>query len=169
MKRTILPVTLAIFAFSIGQARSQNKQSQPSWSSEHRGLMRLSVELYKGNERGDLTTDDEQKLATKTCAVPDTTVMFLARRYHRDHDFEALAADLTEQSKEVAARASVTGQTNDLATCRMKACGGYWGCFFNLSEAHCSLFRPSNCSVIADRLYHDCFEGVLGPISQPKP
>jgi hypothetical protein len=167
MKRAILPVALAMFAFSIGQARSQGTQPQTSWSSEHHGLMRLSVEFHKAIDRGDISTDDVQKLAAETCEVRDATVMFLARRYNRDHDFAALAADLAEQAKGVAALASVTLQANDPAICRIKACGGYWGAFFNLAEAH-SLFRPSSCGVIADRLYRDCLDGVLGPISRPE-
>jgi hypothetical protein len=65
MKRTILPATLAVFAISICQARPQENNPQASWSSQHRGLIRLSVELRKAVEGGDITTDDEQNLAAK--------------------------------------------------------------------------------------------------------
>ena len=162
MKRTILAATLAIFAVSIGQARSQEKEPQASWSSQHRGLIRLSVELRKAVERGDITTEDENQLAAKTCAVLDATTLFLARRFHKDRDFAALADELAQQAREVTVQAGVTHRANDPATCQTRVCGFYWGCFFNSTTSE-------NCSIPANRYYRECLEGVRDPISQPKP
>jgi hypothetical protein len=94
--------------------------------------------------------------------VLDATTMFLARRYHKDHDFAALADELAQQAKEAASQASVTLKANDPARCRIKACGFYWGCFFNSTTS-------DNCSIPANRYYSECVDGVRDPISQPKP
>ena len=162
MKRTILPVALAILAFGISQVRSQEKEPQASWSSQNPGLIRLSLEFTKAIQRGDITTDDAQKLAARILGLPDSTIMFLARRYHKDRDFEALAADVEDQKKAMAPQTGPNLKANDLANCQIRGCGFYWGCFFNS--------RPSeNCSIPANRYYNECLEGVLGPISQPKP
>ena len=156
MKRTVLPVTLAMLAFGISQVRSQEKEPPAIWSSQHRGLIRLSVELRKAVDRGDIAIDDAQRLAPTTCAVPEMTVMFLARRYHKDRDFAALADELAQQAKKFAAMASEAHEP------AYRACGFYWGCFLNGTTSEI-------CSVRADKYYRECLEGVRGPISQPKP
>src|SRR5262249_15911548 len=162
MKRTILVVTLAILAFSISQARSQEKEPQASWSSQNPGLIRLSLEFSKAIQRGDITTDDAQTLSARIVGVPDSTIMFLARRYHKDNDFAAMAGDVEDQKKAMAPQGGVNLKANDPARCRIKACGFYWGCFFNSTTS-------DNCSIPADRYYNECLDGVRDPISQPKP
>jgi len=162
MKRTILVVTLAILSFTIGLARSQEKEPQASWSSQNPGLIRLSLEFTKAIQRGDITTDDAQTLSARILGLPDSTIMFLARRYHKDRDFAALTADIEDQKKALATQTGLNLKANDPANCQIRGCGFYWGCFFNS--------RPSeNCSIPANRYYNECLEGVLGPISQPKP
>jgi len=120
MKRTILPVALAILAFGISQVRSQEKEPQASWSSQNPGLIRLSLEFTKAIQRGDITTDDAQKLAARILGLPDSTIMFLARRYHKDRDFEALAADVEDQKKAMAPQTAINLKANDPANCRIR-------------------------------------------------
>jgi hypothetical protein len=65
-------------------------------------LTQLYVELRKAVERGDISTEDENQLAAKTCGVLEATTLFLARRFHKDRDFAALADELAQQAREVA-------------------------------------------------------------------
>ena len=161
MKRTILPVALAIFAFSISQSLSQEKEPQTSWSSQNPGLIRLSLEFSRAIQRGDITADDAQNLSTRVVGMSDPAIMFLARRYHKDRDFAALAAAVEDQKKAMAPQGSVNLKANDPANCQIKTFGFYWGCYFNSPASE-------NCGVPANRYFSECLDGILDPISQPK-